>query len=94
MGGWRSWCGSRAVPHSLSGWNLRGTASMDLSRLRSTSTENLQRVGINRPDLHFDHGGRRYHVEYDSPTSGRGLRHQSRITSNDTDVEVILLIVP
>jgi len=53
-----------------------------------------QRVGINRPNLQFDYNGRRYHVEYDSPTSGRGTAHQSRITSNDPGAEVILLIVP
>ncbi|HEX8700697.1 MAG TPA: hypothetical protein VF815_17735 [Myxococcaceae bacterium] len=52
------------------------------------------RVGINRPDLQFDYEGRRYHVEYDTPASGRGTGHQSRITSNDPDAEVILLIVP
>lgn len=56
--------------------------------------ESTQRVGINRPDLQFDYNGRRYHVEYDSPTSGRGPGHQSRITSNDPDAEIILLIVP
>ncbi|HZI07480.1 MAG TPA: hypothetical protein VEZ71_25915, partial [Archangium sp.] len=53
-----------------------------------------QRVGINRPDLQFDYNGRRYHVEYDTPTSGRGPGHRSRITSNDPDAETILLIVP
>jgi len=53
-----------------------------------------QRVGINRPDLQFDYNGRRYHVEYDLPTSGRGPGHQSRLTSNDPDAETILLIVP
>jgi hypothetical protein len=53
-----------------------------------------QRVGINRPDLQFDYQGRRYHVEYDSPSSDRGAGHQSRITSNDPAAEVILLIVP
>jgi len=53
-----------------------------------------QRVGLNRPDLQFDYNGRRYHVEYDSPTSGRGPSHQSRLTSNDPDAETILLIVP
>jgi hypothetical protein len=52
------------------------------------------RVGINRPDLQFDYNGRRYHVEYDSPTSGRGSNHQSRLTSNDPEAEIILLIVP
>ncbi|HYO65346.1 MAG TPA: hypothetical protein VEU33_04630 [Archangium sp.] len=53
-----------------------------------------QRVGINRPDLQFDYNGRRYHVEYDTPMSGRGPAHQSRITSNDPGAETILLIVP
>ncbi len=58
------------------------------------TVRNTQRVGINRPDLQFDYNGRRYHVEYDTPTSERGLRHQSRITSNDSNAEIILLIVP
>jgi hypothetical protein len=53
-----------------------------------------QRAGINRPDLQFDYNGRRYHVEYDSPTSGRGTGHQRRITANDPDAEIILLNVP
>jgi hypothetical protein len=52
------------------------------------------RVGINRPDLQFDYNGRRYHVEYDSPASGRGPSHQSRLISNDPDAEIILLIIP
>jgi hypothetical protein len=58
------------------------------------SVENGQRVGINRPDLQFDHNGHRYHVEYDTPTSGRGTGHQRRLTSNDPNAEIILLIVP
>ncbi len=52
-----------------------------------------QRVGINRPDLQFDYNGRRYHVEYDSPASGRGPRHQSRLTANDPEAGVILIII-
>jgi hypothetical protein len=55
---------------------------------------NGQRVGINRPDLQFDYKGRRYHVEYDSPASGRGPGHQSRLTANDPAGEVILIIIP
>jgi hypothetical protein len=58
------------------------------------TVENGQRVGINRPDLQFDYKGRRYHVEYDAPTSGRGPSHQSRLSSNDPDAEIILLIIP
>jgi hypothetical protein len=58
------------------------------------TVENKQRVGVNRPDLQFDYKGRRYHVEYDTPTSGRGPRHQGRTTSNDPNAEIILLIVP
>jgi hypothetical protein len=56
--------------------------------------KNGQRTGINRPDLQFDYGGRRYHVEYDSLTSARGFGHQRRISSNDPEAEIILLIVP
>ncbi|MGZ3461155.1 MAG: hypothetical protein ACXU86_21920 [Archangium sp.] len=56
--------------------------------------ENIQRVGTNRPDMQFDYNGRRYHVEYDTPASGRGPGHQSRTTSNDPNAEIILLIVP
>jgi hypothetical protein len=52
------------------------------------------RVGINRPDLQFDYKGRRYHVEYDTPASGRGPSHQSRLTSNDLDAEIILILIP
>jgi hypothetical protein len=56
--------------------------------------ENGQRVGINRPDLQFDYQGQRYHVEYDSPTSGRGLAHQSRLTNNDPEAIIIRIIIP
>jgi hypothetical protein len=55
---------------------------------------NGQRVGINRPDLQFDYGNRRYSVEYDTPASGRGPAHQSRLTANDPDADVILIIIP
>jgi hypothetical protein len=55
---------------------------------------NGKRVGINRPDLQFDYKGRRYSVEYDSPASGRGPGHQSRLTANDPDAEIILIIIP
>ncbi|WP_224244435.1 hypothetical protein [Hyalangium gracile] len=61
---------------------------------QQVTVDKSQRVGINRPDLQFDYKGRRYHVEYDSPTSGRGPAHQSRITSNDPSAVIILLIVP
>ncbi len=56
--------------------------------------KNGQRVGINRPDLQFDYNHRRYSVEYDSPASGRGPGHQSRLTANDPEGEVILIIIP
>ncbi|MFY0528029.1 hypothetical protein ACN28I_34355 [Archangium gephyra] len=61
---------------------------------QQVTVRNDQRVGTNRPDLQFDYKGRRYHVEYDTPMSGRGPSHQSRITSNDMNAETILLIVP
>jgi hypothetical protein len=55
---------------------------------------NKARVGINRPDLQFDYNKRRYSVEYDSRASGRGPGHQSRLSANDPDAEVILIIIP
>jgi hypothetical protein len=55
---------------------------------------NGQRVGTNRPDLQFDYQGQRYHVEYDSPTSGRGPAHQSRLTNNDPEAIIIRIIIP
>jgi hypothetical protein len=78
----------------------------DIKYLRKLGAENIrvnqqqltfrsgQRVGINRPDLQFDYNNRRYSVEYDSPTSGRGSGHQSRLTNNDPDTDVILIIIP
>jgi hypothetical protein len=58
------------------------------------TVKNGQRVGINRPDLQFDYKGQRYHVEYDSPTSGRGAAHQSRLTNNDPEAGIIRIIIP
>ncbi|KFE64464.1 hypothetical protein [Hyalangium minutum] len=70
-----------------------GAKNIRVNQQQLTS-ENHSRVGINRPDLQFDYKDRRYSVEYDSPASGRGSSHQSRLTSNDPDAEIILLIVP
>ena len=56
--------------------------------------KNSQRVGINRPDLQFDYNNRRYSVEYDSPASGRGPGHQARLTANNPEGDVILIIIP
>ncbi len=79
---------------------------VDVKYLKDNGAENIrvnqqqatyhngQRVGINRPDLQFDYMGRRYQVEYETPTSGRGPGHQQRSTSNDPDAEIIILIVP
>jgi hypothetical protein len=55
---------------------------------------NGKRVGVNRPDLQFDYKGHRYHVEYETPISGRGQGHQQRSTSNDPGAEIIILVVP
>ena len=51
----------------------------------------LERVGINRPDLQYTlPDGTRVYIEYDSPTSGRGPGHKSRILANDPGARVIL----
>jgi hypothetical protein len=33
-------------------------------------------------------------VEYDSPVSGRGPGHQSRLTANDPEAIIIRIIIP
>ncbi|MBN1206422.1 MAG: hypothetical protein JXB05_16040, partial [Myxococcaceae bacterium] len=71
----------------------RGAENIRVNQ-QQLNLENRARVGINRPDLQFDYKGRRYDVEYDSPASGRGPGHQSRLTANDPEGEVILIIIP
>ncbi|KFE63559.1 hypothetical protein [Hyalangium minutum] len=73
--------------------NELGAENIRVNQQQLTFT-NGQRVGINRPDLQFDYNNRRYSVEYDSPTSDRGPRHQSRLTANNPEGEVIRIIIP
>jgi len=42
-------------------------------------------VGHNRPDLQFTLLGKRINIEWDRTTSGRGVPHASRSSSNDPD---------
>ena len=50
------------------------------------------RVGRNRPDLQFTLNNRRYYVEWDTPTSGRGLGHATRILANDPAASKVLAL--
>ena len=44
------------------------------------------RVGTNRPDLQYTRpDGTRVHIEYDTPTSGRGRPHADRLLANDPE---------
>jgi hypothetical protein len=63
-----------------------GFLQADIEYLRAIGARNI-RVNQQQVTVRND-------VEYDTPTSGRGPSHQSRITSNDTNAETILLIVP
>jgi RHS repeat-associated protein len=47
-------------------------------------------VGRNRPDLQFSLNDERYYVEWDTPSSGRGMGHALRIQSNDPKATGIL----
>ena len=51
-------------------------------------------VGRNRPDLQFTLNGQRYHIEYDTPSSGRGQGHADRILANDPGAIVFLVTMP
>jgi len=53
-------------------------------------TSALVRVGRNRPDLQFTLNGRRYYVEWDTPSSGRGPFHAGRIFANDRSATGVL----
>jgi hypothetical protein len=90
--------GSSPIQNAQAQADIEYLENMGATNIRvnqqQVTAENGQRVGANRPDLQFDYNGRRYHVEYDTPASGRGPGHQSRTTSNDPNAEIILLIVP
>jgi hypothetical protein len=90
--------GSSPIQNAQVQADIKYLRSMGATNIRvnqqQVTAENVQRVGTNRPDLQFDYNDRRFHVEYDTPTSGRGPGHQSRTTSNDPNAEIILLIVP
>ena len=53
-----------------------------------------ERVGINRPDLQFTLNGVRYYIEYDLPSSMRGLQHLERLLANDPSGVVIPAVQP
>jgi len=52
-----------------------------------------EHVGINRPDLQYTLDGKRYNVEWDTKSSGRGAGHETRIKANDPSAEVELIIM-
>lgn len=47
--------------------------------------------GINRPDVQFTIRGRRFYLELDTPSSGRGLPHGGRIRANDGSGIIFLI---
>jgi RHS repeat-associated protein len=51
------------------------------------------RVGINRPDLGYTLGKQRTNIEYDTPSSGRGAAHETRILDNDPNAIVVLKVI-
>jgi YD repeat-containing protein len=48
------------------------------------------RVGVNQPDLQFTVNGKRWYIEWDTLSSGRGLGHGERIIANDPQGQVLL----
>jgi RHS repeat-associated protein len=48
-------------------------------------------VGINRPDLQYTLNGKRFYVEWDTKSSGRGAGHEARIIINDPTATVELI---
>jgi hypothetical protein len=54
----------------------------------------LERVGINKPDLQYTLDGIRYYFEYDTPGSGQGPAHAVRTLANDPAGVVTIRTVP
>lgn len=49
-----------------------------------------ERVGINRPDLQFTYEGERWYIEWDRPSSRRGIPHGERILANDPHGRILI----
>jgi len=73
---------------------LRAQGAVDIRVNQQQINVAGQRVGTNRPDLQYTLNGKRYYEEYDTPQSGRGPAHQSRLEANDPNGQVLLHEVP
>ncbi len=62
---------------------LKSSGATDIRVNQSQTLTNGNAVGINRPDIQFTYGGKRYHIEIDAAASNRGVPHKNRIISND-----------
>jgi RHS repeat-associated protein len=73
--------------------DLKQKGATDIRIDQQQVNVNGEHVGINRPDLQYTLDGQRYNVEWDTPSSGRGLGHKSRIKANDPEANVELIIM-
>jgi RHS repeat-associated protein len=73
---------------------IKNMGATDIRVGQNQVNYNGQRVGINLPDLQFSLNNRRYYVEWDSPSSGRGIPHAQRIASNDPSAYGLLQLGP
>ncbi len=77
-----------AMQGDIRQWKAQGAKDFRVNQHQVNAAG--ERVGVNRPDLQFTFGGKRYYIEYDTPVSNRGPPHRERILANDPNGVVIL----
>jgi hypothetical protein len=83
---------NQAVQTRIANLQAQGASDMRVNQQQVNAAG--QRVGVNRPDLQYTLNGRRFYEEFDTPTSGRGPGHESRLLANDPAGTVTLFVVP
>jgi RHS repeat-associated protein len=68
---------------------LKGLGAKDVRVNQQQVNAAGQRVGINKPDLQFTMNGRRWYIEWDTSSSGRGIPHAERTLANDPDAMLL-----
>jgi len=62
---------------------LNNIGANDIRINQTHSSATRQALGLNRPDIQFTYNNKRYYIEIDAISSGRGVGHQQRIIAND-----------
>jgi hypothetical protein len=78
--------GSSSAQHAqlqadIAAAQARGARNIRVNQQQLDAAGN--RVGTGRPDLQYTLEEQQFHIEYDTPSSGRGVPHADRLLAND-----------